>query len=131
MLNILPQFILGSHKTYEMLPPLKLENLSSVTFLDDKLFPIYIVRISLGEMVFGSQISYAKNSTMVMSERIYLLSIPELPNYLKINEKSCIESLSSIFFEGEAFLISAIPATSESYRRVPLWVFDGAHRYRY
>jgi hypothetical protein len=130
LLNFARQF--GSNENsnykYDALPLFRLDSLSAVMFLDENFFPTSLIRLNEHQLVLGSKMLYESGSHKIESEEVIVFWRPGKPNPV-VDSNSCIDLIKDELEYNYDLKFTAQPKVPHSNFDMPLWVWNGSHKY--
>lgn len=111
---------------YETFPYSKIESLSAVMILRSDFYPKDFVRIYDGRIFMHSEFIYSDSIT-VKNESARLLS---LSKDIKVSKDTCLSEFESVGDMNSDLSMTIEPLGNPNYRKVPFWVYGGAHNYQ-
>ncbi|UII31988.1 hypothetical protein LVD17_27245 [Fulvivirga ulvae] len=105
----------------------EMDEISAILYLDDKLYPEKMIRISKGQIVMGSEFHYAKDF-VVQYEILHVFNIPELNLDLQVSYETCIDDYQKLLNK-RTFAVRVYPDVKKQNYALPFWIWAGAHDY--
>lgn len=111
-------------------PITDINNISSIMFLDQKLFPTQIVQLSARQIVISSDIHYEHdNPSKIIKEAASFFLSPGYYTNLKINPSMCMSDIVRACQVPPDLVVDMVP-NMHGFEETPLWVFGGAIDYK-
>lgn len=133
MINTRPQT--GDNPTANALfegdfPVASLQDISSITILDDMFMARFSLRFSNGKAFLGSKIVYDDDVPTVRNEKLFLLNIEGVSQEVSLSDSLDLSELKNIFDGVSDIYVTAIPDINPKYLNYPIWFWGGAYHYR-
>ena len=111
---------------FDSFPYSKIESLSAIMILRPDFYPKDFVRIHRGKIFMYSVFNYSDSIT-VESETARLINVSK---EIVITKTTCLSEIDKIEDIHCDYSMTLQPSGNPKYRKVPFWVYGGAHLYR-